>query len=77
MTKPVTKPVTILDKNTKNGKFVVEAVVSVSVMVSAESIGQLEFRFRYQTETKIVVSVIHYSQYHDTKLGETPKYIRK
>ena len=57
MTKPVTKPVTILDKNTKNGKFVVEAVVSVSVMVSAESISQLEFRFRYRTETKIMVSV--------------------
>ena len=35
-------------------------VVSVSVTVSAESIGQLEFRFRYRTETKIVVSVVHY-----------------
>ena len=34
-------------------------VVSVSVTVSAESIGQLEFRFRYWTETKIVVSVVH------------------
>ena len=34
-------------------------VVSVSVTVSAESIGQLEFQFRYQTETKIVVSVVH------------------
>ena len=33
-------------------------VVSVSVTVSAESIGQLEFRFRYWTETKIVVSVV-------------------
>ena len=34
-------------------------VVSVSVTVSAESIGQLEFRFWYRTETKIVVSVVH------------------
>ena len=34
-------------------------VVSVSVTVSAESIGQLEFRFRYRAETKIVVSVVH------------------
>ena len=35
-------------------------VVSVLVTVSAEIIGQLEFRFRYRTETKIVVSVVHY-----------------
>ena len=35
-------------------------LVSVSVTVSAESIGQLEFRFWYWTETKIVVSVVHY-----------------
>ena len=60
VTKPVTKSVTILDRNTKNGQCVVEAVVSVSITVSAESIGQLEFRFRYRTETKIVVSVVHY-----------------
>ena len=60
LTKPVIKPVTIFDKNTKNGQCVVEAVVSVSVTVSAESIGQLEFRFRYRTETKIEVSVVHY-----------------
>ena len=60
LTKPVIKPVTIFDKYTKNGQCVVEAVVSVSVTVSAESIGQLEFRFRYRTETKIVVSVVHY-----------------
>ena len=41
-------------------------VVSVSVTVSAESIGQLEFRYR--TETKIVVSVVHYTyfqKFHD------------
>ena len=36
-----------------------KSVVSVSVTVSAESIGQLEFRFRYRAETKIVVSVVH------------------
>ena len=60
LTKPVIKPVTIFDKNTKNGQCVVEAVVSVSVTVSAKSIGQLEFRFWYRTETKIVVSVVHY-----------------
>ena len=35
-------------------------VVLVSVMASAEIIGQLEFRFWYRTETKIVVSVVHY-----------------
>ena len=62
MTEPVTKSVTILDRNTKNGQCVVEAVVSVSVTVSAESIGQLEFRFRYRAETKIVVSVVHYDE---------------
>ena len=33
-------------------------VVSVSVTVSAETINQ--FGFRYRTETKIVVSVVHY-----------------
>ena len=59
VTNQVTKQVTIFDKNTKNGQCVVEAVVSVSVTVSAESIGQLEFRFRYRTESKIVVSVVH------------------
>ena len=36
------------------------AVVSLSVMVLAKTIGQLEFRYR--TETKIVVSVVHYCQ---------------
>ena len=35
-------------------------MVSVSVTVSAETVGQLEFRFQYRTETKIVVSVVHY-----------------
>ena len=76
MTKPVTKPVSILDKNTKNGQCVAEAagkfsivhvcsyvnlkfVVSVSVTVSGESVSQIEFRYRYWTETKIVVSVVH------------------
>ena len=71
MTKPVTKPVTILDKNTKNGQCVVETVVSVSVTVSAEIIGQLEFRFRYRTETEIVVSVVHYlKDYRGVKQSE-------
>ena len=62
VTKPVTKSVTklnhiftILDKITKNG----QCVVSVSVTVSAKIIGQFEFRFRYWTETEIVVSVGH------------------
>ena len=70
MTKPVTKPVNKsvtksvtklynFGKNTKNGQCVVEAAVSVSVMVLAEIIGQLEFRFRYRAETKIVVSFVH------------------
>ena len=65
MTKPVTKPVTksvtklnrILQfwiKVPETGKF----VASVSITVSAEVIGQLEFQYR--TETKIVVSVVHY-----------------
>ena len=66
VTKPVTKSVTILDRNTKNGQCVVEAVVSVLVTVSAEIIGQLEFRFRYRTETKIVVSVVHYFLQQDS-----------
>ena len=35
-------------------------MVSVSVTVSAESINQFGFRFRYRAETKIVVSVVHY-----------------
>ena len=35
-------------------------VVWVSFKVSAEIIGQLEFQFQYRTETKIVVSVVHY-----------------
>ena len=35
-------------------------MVSVSVTVSAESIGQLQFRFRYWAETKMVVSVVHW-----------------
>ena len=39
-------------------RFSLSNVVSVSVMVSAESICQ--FGFPYQTETKIVVSVVHY-----------------
>ena len=63
MTKPVTKQstkaVTILDKNTENVQCLVKVVVSVSVTVSAEINGQLEFWFKYQTETKIVVSVVH------------------
>ena len=37
-------------------------VVLVSVSVSAESIGQLQFRFRYWAETKMVVSVVHYKR---------------
>ena len=44
-------------------------VVSVSVTVSAESIGQLEFRFRYRTKTKIVVSVVHYMNYHILRIN--------
>ena len=35
-------------------------MVSLSVTVSAECICQFGFRFRYWTETKIVVSVVHY-----------------
>ena len=41
-------------------RFPLWNVVSVSVTVSAETINQFGFRYRYRTETKIVVSVVHY-----------------
>ena len=44
-------------------------MVSVSVTVSAKTIGQFGFWFRYRTKTKIVVSVVHYvSVLHSTIL---------
>ena len=42
-------------------RFSLLNVASVWVLVSTESICQFEFRFRYRTETKKVVSVGHYS----------------
>ena len=45
------------------GRFSLWNVVSVSVTVSAETINQFGFRYRYWTETKIVVSVVHYLWY--------------
>jgi hypothetical protein len=44
-------------------RFSLWNVVSVLVTVSAESINQFRFRFQYRTETKIVVSVVHYQRY--------------
>ena len=44
-------------------RFFLWNVVSVSVTVSAESISQFGFWFRYWTETKIVVLVVHYIRY--------------
>ena len=35
-------------------------VAVVAVMVSAESIGQFGFQFRYRPEIKVVVSVVHF-----------------
>ena len=35
-------------------------------MVSAESVNQFELRYQYRTETKIVVSVVHYTYGMDT-----------
>ena len=40
-------------------RFALYNVVAVSVTVAAESICQFGFQFRYGTETKIVVSVVH------------------
>ena len=70
-----------------NGPYVsvllhLKFVVSVLVTVSAEIIGQLEFRFGYRTETKIVVSVVHYTKYtwflpKTSQQGKEYQYMRK
>ena len=43
-------------------RFFLRNVVSVLVTVLAESINQFGFQFRYWTETKIAVWVVHYKE---------------
>ena len=68
MTKPVTKQVTkAVTKSVIELNLILQNYQKTDNVwfryrlrsVSVEIIGQLEFWFRYRTETKIVVSVVH------------------